>query len=162
MTQLAKIEDRDLAKRCGQIVVVVNQDMQQARYGQSKIVQRSREARPQLVIGNVVTALRYAHGDTLCRLRRIGESNVTQHHDVPASRRFFKKRYLVADRIGKDGLEDKTLAALQELATQSIGQARRDSPYSCPNGSRGNAARRRGPDLIGSAAPFRHEPLPAG
>jgi hypothetical protein len=50
-----------------------------------------------------------------------GDPDVTQYDYVPLPCRFFKKRHLVPDGIGKDGLEDKTLPALQELATERIG-----------------------------------------
>src|SRR5260370_36911438 len=114
MSRLAVIEHGDLTKRCAQIAIVVNQNVRQSMDCRSKIVQGSRETGQQLVVGNVVTALRHAHGDALCRLLGTGESDVTQDHHVPGSMRVFKKSDLVAYRIGKDGLEDKALTRLQQ------------------------------------------------
>jgi hypothetical protein len=78
MSRLAVIEDGDLTKWHAQIAIVVNQNVRQAMDCRLKIVQGSREPGQQLVVGNVVTALRRAHSDALGRLLGTGESDVSQ------------------------------------------------------------------------------------
>ena len=62
------IEYRDLPKWVRQVAIVVNEHVRQATYCQAQIVQRARKPREQFVVGNIVAALRYPHGDALARL----------------------------------------------------------------------------------------------
>src|SRR5262249_31724623 len=82
MNQLPALEDGHLTVRDVQVAVVVNQDVRQLQDCCMEIVERSRKPRPEFVVGNVVTALRNAHGHPLCRLSRAGQADVAQHDDV--------------------------------------------------------------------------------
>jgi len=103
------IENGHLTVREIQVAVVVNQDMRQMRDGDVKIGKRSRKPGPELVVWNIMTALRNAHRHPLGRLLGAGEADVTQHDDVAAPGGFCQKCDLVAHRIGEYRLEDKTL-----------------------------------------------------
>ena len=79
----------------------------------------------ELVVGDIMTALRDAHRHALRRLIGAGEADVTQHDDVAASSGFFQERDLVAHRIGEDRLEDETLPTPDQRPSQGIRQTRR-------------------------------------
>ena len=70
-------------------------------------------------------ALRNTHRDPLLGNGSIGNPDVTEHDRISGISRFFQKRQLVSNRIGKDCFKDKTFALSEQFKAESIRDGRR-------------------------------------
>ena len=77
LIQLSIFEESDHSKRGAQIAVVEYQGMGQLKNGFPEVFKRPRKPGAQLIVRNVVPALRYAHRDSLYGLIGTCQSNKT-------------------------------------------------------------------------------------
>src|SRR6266542_348306 len=119
--QLASFELCRQAIRGFEIVIVEDPDVGKLPDSRSKIRHDSRKALSNLLRWYIVSTLGDAHGYALFRNFRSRSTNEAQHNRVTRFDGFHQEFNFVANRIGEDGLEDKTFTLLHKLAAQRMG-----------------------------------------
>src|SRR2546427_3679293 len=114
-----------LAKRTCEVAVVEHQHVRQPFNGATEVLHRSREARCELLSGNVMPTLHHAHGDALFRDLRVVEADEDHDHRIAPRRSSPEKVDLVAHWVGEDGFEDEALALLDQLLAHPVRELHR-------------------------------------
>src|SRR5258706_786190 len=123
--RLAVLKLGNLLERTCEVAVVVDEYVRQRVDRASEICLRTREARYDFVIGDVVASLKHAHRHALLRDLDTVDADIAEDDRVALLRRCFAQElHLVAHWIREHGLEHEALALLHQRLAQLVRKMR--------------------------------------